>query len=144
MPAGCAAGYFSRTSDGQRLDHCVQATGNVVAAAGALGDGLNAARECLDNSAPDASHAHCECKPGYYVLLGGVTPRCVQCGPGTFTDVPNVRAACKFCPIGKVATAARTGCSELRGAKRKRLSRRCFGLAFLPLLAARRDAGMRC
>jgi hypothetical protein len=71
------------------------------------------ARECLANSVPDAAGGRCLCAPGFFQLLGGQTPRCVECaGPSAYTDVPNTRIACKLCPFGKVANTDRSGCSE--------------------------------
>jgi hypothetical protein len=115
---GCAAGYYSRTAEGDKLGACKKATGTTVAAAGPINDGANIARECLDNSIPDVTHGHCECKAGYYVLLGGQTPRCIQCTPGSYTDAPNLRLACKLCSVGKIHNAAHTACSEQPGGHR--------------------------
>jgi hypothetical protein len=118
-PPACADGFFSRTASGDRLGRCEPVKPGFVAAGARVDDASNAQRECLPNSAPDASRARCLCNPGMYQLLGGQTPRCVECLPNSYTDEPNVRVACKLCPLGKVANADRTACSEWRPLRQK-------------------------
>jgi hypothetical protein len=45
-------------------------------------------------------------------MFTGQTPRCVACLPGSYTDEPNQRVACKLCPMGETTNAERTDCSE--------------------------------
>ena len=120
--AACAPGYHSRGVNGTKLNKCVAVAPGHVASPAPLHDASSVARECLANSLPDAPRAACLCKPGYFVIMGGQTPRCIECGGGnTFTDMPNNRMTCKLCPLGQVANKGRTGCGEwaLRGLARR-------------------------
>jgi hypothetical protein len=114
-PSACADGFYSRSLNGEKLGRCQAVQPGFVAASARVDDASNAPRECLANSQPDAARAHCLCNPGTYQLLGGQTPRCIDCPPTSYNDEPNTRVACKMCPLGKVANADRTACSERRG-----------------------------
>lgn len=112
-PTECADGYYSRTEDGRKTGQCNAVEPGFVASAGKIDELSNTARECLANSVPDVTRSRCLCKPGYFQVLGGQTPRCAECvGAMSYNDEPSTRMTCKICPVGKVANTDKTGCGE--------------------------------
>ncbi|GBF92659.1 hypothetical protein Rsub_05028 [Raphidocelis subcapitata] len=110
----CADGFYSRTADGRRTGRCNAVDAGYVASAGKIDEPSNVARECLANSQPDATRSRCLCKPGFFQVLGGQTPRCAECvGAMSYNDEPSTRMTCKICPVGKVANTDKTGCVAL-------------------------------
>lgn len=67
----------------------------------------------INRSQGGDSSQDCVCPIGtYYWEKDNLTPKCVECKPGTYNDSSGLEPNCSICPAGKYSEAGSSSCSD--------------------------------